>query len=418
MLLSLVALPTTLITAQMTTTTPPQTNEPKVIIDRPTAARLAAEDPYFARFEQVLDSCMDLPLGNATITPAQCQSSMQQGADRWCGIEFYDALKCEYASELVRQFNRINSLLGGFGLDQVPNMSDLFLPSSLQQVPATTPYYTDEENGFRFQIPAGWTAEESTIELSDDALNLIGDIRHARVTICPEESAQPIIRCGSDCVQSSTVASGTYTIGVGQYDFNLDAAAAFREVIDQGGTITTDDLLAFELEDARGAEIGSPLANVNIQVINEMDRTTNLVDADTGEVIANDVQVKEVQYTYRGYVAEANNLPVPDEIRTRLFAVYNNPEGNEDANDVRAFVIAVGIPSEGETVQDSPPGETLQRPPVRQVFDSFELVAPATSIEATTPPTPTMPTPSPPPQQPPEQQPPPSPPQQTPELVL
>ena len=87
------------------------------------------------------------------------------------------------------------------------------------------------------------------------------------------------------------------------------------------------------------------------------------------------MQVKEVQYTYRSYVSEANNLPVPDEIRTRLFAVYNNPEGNEDVNDVRAFVIAVGVPSEGETVQDSPPGEALQRPPVRQVFDSFELVA-------------------------------------------
>ena len=74
--------------AQFTTTTTPTAatttaDEPKVVIDRPTtAARLAAEDPYFARFEQVFDSCMDLPFGNATTTPAQCQSSLQQGADR------------------------------------------------------------------------------------------------------------------------------------------------------------------------------------------------------------------------------------------------------------------------------------------------------------------------------------------------
>lgn len=95
-------------------------------------------------------------------------------------------------------------------------------------------------------------------------------------------------------------------------------------------------MLAFELEQARGAPIGDPFANTNIRVISETDRTTNLVDAETDEVIANDVQVKEVQYTYRSYVAEANNLPVPDEIRTRLFAVYNNPEGNEDTSDVRA----------------------------------------------------------------------------------
>src|SRR3712207_5386918 len=109
--------------AQFTTTTPPPTttaaDEPKVIIDGPTtAARLAAEDSYFARLEQVFDSCMNLPFRDATITPAQCQSSLQQGADRWCGIEFYDALKCEYASELVRQFNHINNRLGAFGLDQ------------------------------------------------------------------------------------------------------------------------------------------------------------------------------------------------------------------------------------------------------------------------------------------------------------
>jgi hypothetical protein len=356
----------------------PPTDEPQVIIDRPTAARLAAEDPYFARFEQAFDSCMDLPFGNATITPAQCQLSLQQGADRWCGIEFYDQLKCEYASELVRQFNRINSLLGGLGLYQVPN---LFSPSSLilqeeaqPLTPASEPYI-DEENGFRFRLPNGWTTEEVPQEFSSDTvLNIIGEIVRPRVIICLESSAQPIIGGGSDCVQSATVASGTYTMGVGQYDFDLDAAVAYRAVIDAGGTITTDDLLAFELEQARGAPIGDPFANTNIQVISETDRTTNLIDAETDEVIANDVQVKEVQYTYRSYVSEANNLPVPDEIRTRLFAVYNNPEGNEDTNDVRAYMISVGIPSEGETVQDSPPGETLLRPPVRTVFDSFELI--------------------------------------------
>jgi hypothetical protein len=31
----------------------PPTDEPQVIIDRPTAAQLAAEDPYFTRFERV-----------------------------------------------------------------------------------------------------------------------------------------------------------------------------------------------------------------------------------------------------------------------------------------------------------------------------------------------------------------------------
>jgi hypothetical protein len=157
---------------------------------------------------------------------------------------------------------------------------------------------------------------------------------------------------------------------------DLNAADEFRNVIAQGRNITTDDLLIFELRKASGPEnlIGTAFENTNVQAINETDRTTNLVDADSGEVISDDVQVKEVQYTYRSYVAEANNLPDPDEIRTRMFVVYNNPDGNEDTDDVRAYIISVGIQTEGETVQDSPPGETLQRQPVRTVFDSFQLV--------------------------------------------
>jgi hypothetical protein len=85
----------------------------KVIIDRPTAARLAAQDPYFARFEQILANCNNLLFGNATITLEQCASSMQQGADRWCGFEFYDSLKCEYASFMAQQYNKMLGILGG-----------------------------------------------------------------------------------------------------------------------------------------------------------------------------------------------------------------------------------------------------------------------------------------------------------------
>jgi len=240
-------------------------------------------------------------------------------------------------------------------------------------------YYIDEENGFRFQLPTGWVVQEkpSDEEPSDDVLNLLGEIQHPRVTICPEQSAQPVIGGGFECVQDQTVGSGRYTIGVAQYDFDLLAADEYRDVIAQGRDITTSDLLISELQKARGPEnlLGTQLENPDVQAISETDRTTNLVDASDGEVITADAaQVKEVQYTYRSYVAEANNLPIPDEIRTRMFVVYNNPEGNQDTDDVKAYMVWVGIPSEGETVQDSPPGEALQRPPIRQVFDSFELV--------------------------------------------
>jgi hypothetical protein len=100
--------------------------DPAVIIDRPTAARLAAEDPYFARFEQVLNMCMEGVLSGAvTMTATQCASSMQQGADRWCGLEFFDALKCEYATNMVTQFNKMAGILSSFGMEELPSFEEL-----------------------------------------------------------------------------------------------------------------------------------------------------------------------------------------------------------------------------------------------------------------------------------------------------
>jgi len=115
------------VTTQPTTPSSPSTSG--VIIDRPTAARLAAEDPYFARFEQILANCNNLVSGTATITLEQCVTSLQDGADRWCGLEFYDALKCEYASFMVQQYNKIQGTLGG-------NLfNDLFLEGLLAPTP-------------------------------------------------------------------------------------------------------------------------------------------------------------------------------------------------------------------------------------------------------------------------------------------
>ena len=122
------------------TTTPPpageQAQQQGVIIDRPTAARLAAEDPYFARFEQVLDLCMHGTVsGTVSMTATQCRDSLKQGADRWCGIEFFDALKCEYATALVASYNR---LVGTFGNQEIPSFGELF-PGEPNPFSTTTP---------------------------------------------------------------------------------------------------------------------------------------------------------------------------------------------------------------------------------------------------------------------------------------
>ena len=65
-------------------------------------------------------------------------------------------------------------------------------------------------------------------------------------------------------------------------------------------------------------------------------------------------------------MAEANNLPEPDQIETILLVVYNNPEGNENVDDVKVFKLEVG--AQEANVVTTPPGTMSHRPEVRQVF--------------------------------------------------
>jgi hypothetical protein len=110
---------------------PPSTSTNPAIIDNATAEVLAAQDPVFQRFQQIVEQCGNTMLGTASMTPDQCVASMQAGADRWCGLEFYDAQKCQHASEWVRLFSRLNNVLGSYGLDKIPSLDQLLaIPSS------------------------------------------------------------------------------------------------------------------------------------------------------------------------------------------------------------------------------------------------------------------------------------------------
>jgi hypothetical protein len=249
--------------------------------------------------------------------------------------------------------------------------------------PASNEPFTDENHGYRIQLPANWVfddkadfGETGNEELTTGSLELLGVGLAPVGTFCPQEATQLQIGGERDCFlpNDTPASSDLITVGIGQYRFDLQHMSEFANLIEQGRDITTADLLVWELQRARAPAslIGSALENVDVQVISESDRTTNLIDADTGEVIASDVPVKEVQYTYRSYAAEANNLPEPDQIETILLAVYNNPDGNQEPDDVKAFKLEVG--AQNANVQTTPPGTMTQRPEVRQIFDSFELI--------------------------------------------
>jgi hypothetical protein len=67
---------------------------------------LAAQDPQFKSFTEIWRNCMnDLTRDNGTISPSQCQTSFDEATSKWCGIEAYDAKKCEHATDLVSAYN-------------------------------------------------------------------------------------------------------------------------------------------------------------------------------------------------------------------------------------------------------------------------------------------------------------------------
>jgi hypothetical protein len=120
-----------------TQTAPQTTTAPSLPPPQNNLEILAAQDPAFANFKQIADDCMDrITYGNVTITTQQCELSLQQGADRWCGFEQYHQQKCEFASTVTKAFKNFNRDIAGIlgeGAD-VPPLAELF-PELMPELP-------------------------------------------------------------------------------------------------------------------------------------------------------------------------------------------------------------------------------------------------------------------------------------------
>ena len=131
--------------------------------------------------------------------------------------------------------------------------------------------------------------------------------------------------------------------------------------------MTTDNVLSYHLQKLQ--EVGYS----GIEIVNSTDTTLNVADAQTNETIATTVPAKNVEMTYStnfapnetraGYfILTSTNATAPNPGTTKGYSVFY--EGNSTATTT------------AETTR--PSGSLASTPlpaPVRQVFDSFELVA-------------------------------------------
>jgi hypothetical protein len=91
-----------------TTTTTNATNATAKSPERIYIERLQSEDPSFKAFGEIFIECGDSAVfGNGSFSHIQCLTSMQDGIDKWCGIEAYDVLKCEYAQTAMGLYQGI-----------------------------------------------------------------------------------------------------------------------------------------------------------------------------------------------------------------------------------------------------------------------------------------------------------------------
>lgn len=249
--------------------------------------------------------------------------------------------------------------------------SSLFIPVYAQ----TTTTYTNVDAGFRLQLPTSWVLEEVDIadtlapedadeeEREEVRSTIVEDTggREQVGEICPQEDSVPKIGGGYECQLFST------NIGIAHIAkyHDLQDQEPFEEVVSAGNPITTNDLVAYEFSIEETSELlsalgsGLGLSTFNYRVVAQSDRTTNLVDSETGEVLRNDIPVKEIEYTYT-----SSGLGQVTNWRGHgLFAVLN------DGTTSTGYSITVT-----ENAETVPPNFIDTLPAIQTAFRTFELV--------------------------------------------
>jgi hypothetical protein len=269
-----------------------------------------------------------------------------------------DPLRMERA-DLVFEYNAIGDAEDIEGADGVA--SNVIQPEAIQG----TTFFQSIDDGFKLKVPYGWIIEDV-----DNTGTLLSEER-ARgygllAQLCPQEGQrrqqQEPIDPDARGDTSSCQMSENHVIHIVRYQ-NLDSTIQLDNntaVISNG--LTNDNALSYHLQKLQ--EVGYR----DIEIINNADMTVNLTMSQANQTIAT-MPAKFVEITY-------TTASAPDEIRTGylISTATNSTEPNVgmtkgytvfyEGNPVSAAELTIGFGS-----------LSLMPPPVKQVFDSFELIA-------------------------------------------
>jgi hypothetical protein len=236
----------------------------------------------------------------------------------------------------------------------------------------STTLFQSTNDSFSIQVPQGWIIHDlnnTGSASSEEATQGYGILAQ----LCPEEEQQqgeaaaaPLPNVGGSGDMFSCERSENYVIHIIRYhdlDNRLPAANNVTTNSSRSNTImTNDNILSYHLQKLQ--EIGYR----DIEIVNSADMTVNLANPQTNQTIAT-VPAKFVEMTYStasapnevksGYlISTATNATAPNLGMTKGYAIFY------EGSSVSAAEPTIGF------------GSLRQLPPaVKQVFDSFELIA-------------------------------------------
>jgi hypothetical protein len=259
-------------------------------------------------------------------------------------------------------------------------VTDISQPAAIQN----TTSFQSTDDGFSVQVPEGWVIHDvdntGFVLLEEEATQGYGILAQ----LCPEEEQQqqltlPNVDSSDDTFSSSCEGSENGVIHIVRYpDLNnrLQVGNTLPTTNNNNSSsMINDNILLYHLQKLQ--EVGYRA----IEIVNSTDMTVNLINPQTNETITT-VPAKFVEMIYTtgiapnetksGYlISTATDVTVPNPGMTKGYTIFY------EGSSVSAAEITIGFGS----LSPLPP-------PVRQVFDSFELIAASGAEQAEAPETP------------------------------
>jgi PKD repeat protein len=231
-----------------------------------------------------------------------------------------------------------------------------------------TTLFQSTEDSFRLQVPDGWIindANNTGSTLSEESTQGYAILAQ----LCPQEEQEEQAALSNVSGRGDTTScqgSEGDIIHIVRYP-DLDSRLFADNVTTVNNTMTTaDNILSYHMQKLQ--EVGY----TSTQIVNSTDMTLNVTNAQTNQTIAT-VPAKFVEMTY-------NTASAPNETRQGYFILTATDATHPNVGMTKGYSIFYeGGNSSAATAETTmPSGSLALRPlaaPVREVFDSFELVA-------------------------------------------